>query len=74
MHIKDLRKGAPTGILTGSAPDSDSVAVGAGQVDWPAVLREAQHAGLKHYFIEDEAVEAVDQIPQSVRYLEQVKW
>ncbi|MEO8425789.1 MAG: sugar phosphate isomerase/epimerase [Verrucomicrobiota bacterium] len=74
MHIKDLRKGAPTGILTGSAPDSDSVAVGAGQVDWPAVLREAQRAGLRHYFIEDEAVEAVDQIPQSVRYLEQVKW
>ena len=73
MHVKDLRKGA-AGNLTGSAPDSDSVAVGQGQVNWPAVLSAAQRAGVKHYFIEDEAVEAIDQLPQTLRYLETVAW
>jgi sugar phosphate isomerase/epimerase len=73
MHVKDLRKGAAIN-LTGGAPDEDSVAVGQGQVDWPAVLKAAEKAGLEHYFIEDEAKEAVDQIPQTLRYLERVTW
>ncbi len=73
MHVKDLKKGAQ-GNLTGTAPDSDSVAVGQGQVDWPAVLKAAQHSGVKHYFIEDEAVEAIDQLPETLRYLEKVSW
>ena len=73
MHVKDWRQGA-VGNLTGSAPDADSVAVGTGQVDWPAVLQAAQRAGVKHYFIEDEAVEAVDQIPSSLKHLESLKW
>jgi sugar phosphate isomerase/epimerase len=73
MHVKDLRKGAAIN-LTGGAPDEDSVAVGQGQVNWPAVLKAAQKAGLEHYFIEDEAKEAVEQIPQTLRYLENVKW
>src|SRR5678816_3661417 len=41
MHVKDLRKGVAINS-TGSAPDEDSVAVGKGQVDWPAVLKAAQ--------------------------------
>lgn len=73
MHVKDLRKGAAIN-LTGSAPDSDSVPVGQGQIDWPAVLKAAQRAGVEHYFIEDEAVEAIDQIPVTLRYLEKVSW
>jgi sugar phosphate isomerase/epimerase len=73
MHVKDLKKGASIN-LTGAAPDSDSVAVGMGQVDWPAVLKAAQRACVEHYFIEDEAVEAVEQIPHSLKYLESVKW
>jgi sugar phosphate isomerase/epimerase len=73
MHVKDLRKGAAIN-LTGAAPDSDCVPVGQGQINWPAVLKAAQKAGVEHYFIEDEAVEAVEQIPQSLRYLETVAW
>ncbi len=73
MHVKDLRKGA-TGNLTGGAPDADSVAVGQGQVNWPAVLKAARRAGVKHYFIEDESVDAIDQIGPSLRYLERVKF
>ena len=73
MHVKDLKKGAAINS-TGGGPDEDSVAVGQGQVDWAAVLKAAQKAGVEYYFIEDEAKNAVEQIPQSLRYLEQLRW
>jgi sugar phosphate isomerase/epimerase len=73
MHVKDLRKGAAINS-TGAAPDEDSVAVGQGQINWPAVLKAAQKARVEYYFIEDEAKNAVDQIPQSLRYLESLKF
>lgn len=73
MHVKDIRKGAVTGIHTGAAPPTDKVAVGDGQVDWPAVLRAAAKAGVKHYFIEDEGVQPLKEIPASVRYLKSLK-
>jgi sugar phosphate isomerase/epimerase len=73
MHVKDLRKGAEIN-LTGSAPDSDSVPVGQGQINWPAVLKAAQAAQVQLYFIEDEAVDAVNQVPVTLRYLEQLRW
>jgi sugar phosphate isomerase/epimerase len=73
MHVKDLKRDVK-GNLTGNAPDEWSVPIGQGQVDWPALLREAKRAGLKHYFIEDESLDAIDQIPQSLRYLEQVRF
>jgi len=73
MHVKDLRKGAAKNS-TGGAPDEDSVPCGEGEVDWPAVLKAAQKAGVEHYFIEDEAKTAADQIPKTLRYLESVKW
>jgi sugar phosphate isomerase/epimerase len=50
------------------------VPVGQGQIDWRAVLKAAQKAGVEYYFIEDEAKNAVEQIPQSLRYLEQLRW
>ena len=73
MHVKDLRKGADINS-SGTAPDEDSVAVGAGQIDWRAVLKAAQQAGVEYYFIEDEAKNAVEQIPQSLKYLETLTW
>ena len=73
MHVKDLRKGA-TKNFTGGAPDEDSVPLGQGEVDWKAVLQAAQRARVEHYFIEDEAKNAADQIPQTLRYLEGLKW
>jgi sugar phosphate isomerase/epimerase len=69
MHVKDIRKGAPTGIYTGHAPSTDDVAVGSGQVDWPAVLKEAQAVGVKWYFIEDESDTPDVNIPKSVAYI-----
>ena len=74
MHLKDLRRGATTGIHTGHAPQSDDVPLGTGQVNWPAVLKQAAAVGVKHYFIEDESATPLEAVPQSIRYLEQVKF
>ena len=74
MHLKDLRKGVPLGSLSGGTDLKNDVTLGTGQVDWPALLRAAQKVGVKYYFIEDESPTAVEQIPQSLRFLESVQW
>jgi sugar phosphate isomerase/epimerase len=73
MHIKDLKKGVPTGFFTGHAPVEQGVVAGTGQMDWPAIFRAASKSGVKHYFIEDEHPKAVEQIPQSLKYLRSLK-
>lgn len=69
MHVKDIRKGAPTGLFTGHAPATDDVPVGSGQVNWPAVLKTAHKVGVKWYFIEDESTTPMQNIPQSIAYI-----
>jgi sugar phosphate isomerase/epimerase len=73
VHVKDLRTGA---AITGTrgAPPEDHVAVGTGQLDWPGLLRAAKAAGVKYYFIEDETVAPLQNIPVSVRYLKSLKF
>lgn len=74
MHIKDLKKGVPTGSLSGGTDNKNGVVIGTGQTDWPALLKASQKAGVKHYFIEDESPTVLEQIPQSLKYLEQIKF
>lgn len=73
MHLKDLAKGVETGALTGKTDTKNDVALGSGQVDYPAVLKAAKKAGVRHYFIEDESPSVHDQIPQSLKFLKSVK-
>ena len=73
MHVKDLKKGVPQNHLVKAAL-TDQVPVGSGQVDWPKLLRAAQESGLKYYLIEDESPAVIEQIPQSLRYMESVRW
>jgi sugar phosphate isomerase/epimerase len=74
LHLKDMKKGTPTGLLTGSADVRNDVILGAGQIDLPAILKAAKKSKVKYYFIEDESPDAAQQIPQSLRYLEQIRW
>ena len=69
FHIKDMRKGAATGLYEGHAPVSDNVAVGQGCLDWPAILAAGAKQGMKYYFIEDETSDPVGNIPPSIAYL-----
>jgi sugar phosphate isomerase/epimerase len=73
LHLKDIRKGAVTGLSTGSAAPTDNVAVGQGQIDWPGVLKAAQKIGVKYYFIEDETPTPLQCIPDSLKYLRSLK-
>jgi sugar phosphate isomerase/epimerase len=69
-HIKDIRTNTVLGGLPRDVREDESVVLGTGIVDIPAALRAAQATGVKHHFIEDEAVDATQQIPLSLRYLE----
>jgi sugar phosphate isomerase/epimerase len=73
MHLKDLKQGVK-GDLTGHTDVANDVALGTGQMDFPAVLKAAKDVGVKHYFIEDESPSVVQQLPVSLRFLEQVKF
>ncbi|MBM3859381.1 MAG: sugar phosphate isomerase/epimerase [Verrucomicrobia bacterium] len=74
LHLKDLKKGVPTGSLSGKTDKTNDVPLGTGQVDYPAVLRAAQKIGVKYYFIEDESPTVHEQLPQSLKFLREVKW
>ena len=73
MHVKDMKKGTPSSF-TGHSDVTNNVVLGEGMIDWPAVFRAAKKAGVKWYFIEDESPTSASQIPQSLRYLEKVKF
>ena len=73
MHIKDMKRGTPTGLFTGHADVTSNVALGTGVLDWPAIFRAANKAGVKWYFIEDESPASVQQIPESLSFLEKFK-
>jgi sugar phosphate isomerase/epimerase len=73
MHVKDMKRGTPGGF-TGQSDVTNNVVLGQGMIDWPRVFRAAKKAGVKWYFIEDESPASVAQIPQSLRYLEKMKF
>ncbi len=53
---------------------NNSVPLGTGEVDWPTILQEAQKIGIKYYFIEDESKQPVEQISQTLKYLEKIQF
>jgi sugar phosphate isomerase/epimerase len=69
MHIKDIRKGAVLGGSPADVLEEESVPLGTGLVDVRAALLAAQDCGVRHYYLEEEAVDAAPQIRQSLRYL-----
>ena len=70
MHLKDMKKGdTPPKIDLKS-----SVALGSGQLDIAGILHAAKREGVKYYFIEDESPDVFQQLPQSLAYLENLKW
>ncbi len=74
MHLKDMKKGTPTGLLRGHTDVTNDAVLGTGQMDIISILRAAKKTGVKWYFLEDESPSSEQQIPQSLRYLEQVKF
>jgi sugar phosphate isomerase/epimerase len=73
MHVKDMKRGTPTGLFTGHSDVTNNVVLGTGVVDWVGVMKAGQKADVKWYFIEDESPVSVQQIPRSISYLEKLK-
>ena len=73
MHLKDRRPGTE-GNQNGTAPDETNVVLGQGDVGIAAIMKAAGKIGIKYYFIEDESPRSVEQIPQSLAYLKQLKY
>jgi sugar phosphate isomerase/epimerase len=69
MHIKDIRKGTVLGGSPADVLEEESVPLGTGLVDVRAALLAAETYGVRHFFLEEEAVDAAPQIRQSLRYL-----
>jgi sugar phosphate isomerase/epimerase len=74
LHMKDLKKGVKTGSHVGGTDPNNDVVLGTGQMNWPKILAAAKKSGVKYYFIEDESADAANQIPRSLKFLEQVKF
>jgi sugar phosphate isomerase/epimerase len=74
MHIKDMKPGVPRGSLAGGVADSLKAPIGAGQVDWPALLQAAERDGFTEFYLEDETTDPVRNAPLSVAYLLGMKY
>lgn len=74
MHLKDMRKGAPTGIFNGTINRKDFVPIGQGQIDIVGAMKLAYKFGVKSFIIEDESSSADTGIPQSLTFLKSVTW
>jgi sugar phosphate isomerase/epimerase len=75
MHLKDMKKGVATNVMTGSAdPNATEVPVGTGQIDYKAVLKTAKQVGVKKFYLEDETAAPFETVPQSVHWLRSIKF
>ncbi len=72
LHVKDLKKGVAKDLTGGTSQEND-VALGTGEINVAAIIREAKKIGIKHYFIEDESSRVNSQVPQSIAFLKSLK-
>ncbi len=74
LHLKDLRKGVPTGAATGKGNVEDNVVLGTGQMDFPGIIAAARAQSAQWFFIEDESSRAMEAVPGSVAYLKTLRF
>ncbi|KAA9346419.1 sugar phosphate isomerase/epimerase family protein [Larkinella humicola] len=72
MHLKDRKPGTP-GNNTGHVDVESNVAIGKGDLGIAEIMKQAKKSGVKHYFIEDESSRSMEQMPESVAYLQGLK-
>jgi sugar phosphate isomerase/epimerase len=72
LHLKDRAPGTE-GNQEGRAPDESNVVLGKGDVGIAAIMKQAKKMGIKYCFIEDESPKAVEQIPESLKFLRTLK-
>jgi sugar phosphate isomerase/epimerase len=73
LHLKDREPGTK-GNQEGRAPDETNVVLGKGDVGIETIMKQAKKIGIKYYFIEDESPKSVEQIPESLKFLSNIKY
>jgi sugar phosphate isomerase/epimerase len=73
LHLKDMQKGTPVQYSEGLPPTAFKE-VGSGVVNFPAILRAAPEAGVKHYFVEQDQTpgDALVSLRQSFEYIQSI--
>lgn len=70
LHLKDMEHGVK-GNDTGHEDVETNVVLGTGQVDIAGIVKRAKELGVVEYmFIEDECSRVVEQVPNSLKFLE----
>ncbi len=71
LHLKDKEKGVPAETqYNENVPKDAFKEIGNGSIDIPAVLKAANKAGVKHYFVEqDQSPDPIASLKQSYTYL-----
>jgi sugar phosphate isomerase/epimerase len=75
LHLKDKAQGTPV-LYKESVPASTFKEVGHGTIDFPAVLRAAESAGVAHYFVEQDQTpgDPVESLRQSFDYISKLNF
>ncbi len=70
LHLKDLLKGTPTTYDESKVPKEAFKEVGNGIIDWPAVLKAAEAAGVRQCHVEqDQSPDPIASIGESLKNL-----
>ena len=72
LHLKDRKHGTENNP-NGRQDVETNVVLGSGDVGISAVMQTAKRLGIKHAFIEDESSRALEQVPESIKYLRSLK-
>jgi sugar phosphate isomerase/epimerase len=75
LHVKDKEKDTPV-MFKESVPRTAFKEAGNGVIDWPKVLKAADAAGVKHYFVEQDQTpgDPIDSLKQSFAYLSKLNF
>ena len=55
-----------------SLPETTDVVLGTGELDFPAILKASEKAGVEIHFLEDEHPDSIAQLPQSLANLRKI--
>jgi len=71
LHLKDKDPAVGTSLVESQVPPTAFVEVGAGSLDFPAILEAAAQAGVRHYFVEQDQTpgDPVESLRKSYAFL-----
>jgi sugar phosphate isomerase/epimerase len=74
LHLKDKAKNTPVSYETSKVKHEEFLEVGAGSIDWPKVLKNAEKAGVQHYYVEQDYTpgDPIESLRKSYAYLRKV--